>query len=172
LDSVLERKLVASCRRGDKCGYAALVKAYSGRVFAICLGVLGDRDHAEDVAQQTFLKAFTDINELRDSEQFGAWIGRIARNLCIDFLRRQKCRRKGIRRVQVEPGGSRDYSRLEDAVARLPAKYRIPLMLYYFNGRSTKTLAETLRISEGAVHTRLSRARKRLRKLLDQGDKK
>jgi RNA polymerase sigma-70 factor (ECF subfamily) len=147
------------------------MKAYSGRVFAICLGVLGDTDHAEDLAQQTFLKAFTDISKLRDSEQFGAWIGRIARNLCVDFLRREKYRRKGIRTVQVEPGGSKDYSRLEDALARLPARYRIPLMLYYFNGRSTKTLAKTLRISEAAVHTRLSRARKQLRKLLDQGDK-
>ena len=61
MDSDLEKKLVAFCRNGDKSAYSRLVDAYSGHVFAICLGVLGNGHDAEDVAQQALLKGFVDI---------------------------------------------------------------------------------------------------------------
>ena len=164
----LEKKLVASCRNGDASAYTGLVKAYSGHVFAICFGMLGNSHDAEDLAQQTLLKGFTDINQLRDDEQFGAWIGRITRNLCIDFIRRQKRKRNTLaQRVAAGQKSSKEYAGLEGALAKLPQDSRLALMLYYFDGRSTKTIAETLEISQSAVHARLSRARKQLRKLLD-----
>jgi RNA polymerase sigma-70 factor (ECF subfamily) len=167
-----ERKLAATWHKGDRLAYAGLVKVYSRRVFAICLGMLGNVDDAEDVAQQALLKGFTDIEQLRDSEQFGAWIGRIARNLCIDLLRRRKRERNALAR-QTEAGenNSGAYPELQDALARLPRRYRLALMLYYFDGRSTENIAETLQISRAAVYARMSRARKRLRKLLEtEGD--
>jgi RNA polymerase sigma factor (sigma-70 family) len=171
LNSFLEKKLVASCRSGDKSAYADLVRAYSGRVFAICLGILGNTHDAEDIAQQALLKGFTAIAELRDSERFGVWIGRIAKNLCTDFLRRQGRKRNAVRkRAEIKPGGSKDYGRFKDALARLPEQYRMPLMLYYFDGMSTKNIAETLETSETAIHKKLSRARNQLRKLLDFGE--
>ncbi|MHC4464510.1 MAG: RNA polymerase sigma factor, partial [Planctomycetota bacterium] len=71
----------------------------------------------------------------------------------------------------VSESSSRGYPELEDALARLPRRYRLVLMLYYFDGRSTENIAETLQINEAAVYARMSRARKRLRKLLEtQGD--
>jgi len=144
------------------------VKAYSGRVFAICLGMLGHRDDAEDIAQQALLKGFTDINKLRDEEQFGAWISRIAKNLCIDFIRRRKRTQSIIaKRVWAAQSGSQEYSGLKSALGELSEEYRLALVLYYFDGRSTKSIAETLMISEAAAQTRLSRARKQLRKLLE-----
>ena len=164
----LEKNLVASCRNGDRSAYTGLVKAYSGRVFAICLGMLGHRDDAEDIAQQALLKGFTDIKRLRDEEQFGAWISRIAKNLCIDFIRRRK-REQSIlaKRVWVGQSGSKEYSGLKNALGELSEEYRLTIMLYYFDGRSTKNIAETMMISEAAAQTRLSRARKQLRKLLE-----
>ena len=172
MDGRLEKKLVASCRKGDASAYTGLVNAYCGRVFAICLGMLGNSHDAEDIAQQALLKGFMDINQLRDSEQFGAWIGRIARNLCIDFIRRQKRKRTALfERTALPQSSSKEYPELEGALAKLPEEYRLALMLYYFDGRSTETIAETLAISQAAVHARLSRARKQLRKLLsDKGD--
>lgn len=173
MNGYLEKKLVVSCRNGDKSAYKGLAKAYAGRVFAICLGILGSKEDAEDMTQQTLLKGFTDINELRNSEQFGVWIGRIAKNMCIDFMRRQKRRRNAmLERVRTVESNPREYSELEDALAKLPEQYRLALMLYYFDGRSTKNIAETLEMSQVAVHTRLSRARKQLRRLLSsEGDK-
>jgi len=167
LNGYLEKKLVASCRNADKSAYAGLVRTCAGRVFAICLGMLGDSHDAEDIAQQALLKGFTDINELRDSEQFGPWIGRIAKNLCIDFIRRQKRKRNALlQRAKADRRNSKQYPELEGALAKLPEEHRLALMLYYFDGRSTENIAETFNISEAAVHARMSRARKQLRKLL------
>lgn len=148
--------------------YAGLVKVYSSRVFAICLGMLGNIHDAEDVAQQALLKGFTDIEQLRDSDRFGTWIGRIARNLCVDFIRRRKREQKAFaRREAAGASSSKEYPEVEDALAKLPRRCRLALMLYYFDGRSSENIAETLQISQAAVYARISRARKRLRKLLE-----
>ena len=164
----LEKKLVASCRNADSSADTHLVKAYSGRVFAICLGMLGNTHDAEDVAQQTLLKAITNIKQLRRQEQVGAWISRIAKNLCIDFIREQKRRRSSLAEQAVASrNNSREYPELKRALAKLSEEYRLALMLYYFDGRSTKAIAETLEISEAAAQARLRRARKQLRKLLE-----
>ncbi len=169
----LEQELVAGCRNADNAAYTGLVKAHAGRVFAVCLGMLGNTDDAEDVAQQTLLKGLTDIDQLRDGEQFGAWICRIAKNLCVDFIRRQQRKRTALaQRYAPRARDSKEHPELQKALAELPEEYRLPLMLYYFNARSTKNIAETLEISRAAVHTRLSRARKQLRALLQrEGDK-
>ena len=174
------KKLTATWRKGDRLAYAGLVRVYSGRVFAICLGMLGNIHDAEDIAQQALLKGFADIDQLRDSDQFGAWIGRIARNQCIDFIRRRKREQKAFaKRAAVSEssspapafptklGGGEKYPELEDALAKLPRRYRLALMLYYFDGRSTENIAEALQIGRAVVYARMSRARKRLRKLLE-----
>lgn len=162
-----EKKLASSWRKVDRLAYAGLVKVYSRRVFAICLGMLGNADDAEDIAQQALLKGFAEIDRLRDSDQFGAWIGRIARNLCIDLIRRRKREHDAFaKRGGQAESSSKEYPELQDALARLPRRYRIALMLYYFDGRSTENIAEALQISQAAVYARMSRARKRLRQLL------
>jgi len=168
LNGRLEKQIVAFCRGGDKSAYTGLVKLYSGRVFAICLGMLGNNHDAEDIAQQALLKGFTHIKQLRDDERFGAWIVRIAKNLCIDFIRRQKRNRYALVERGVRPEReSNECPEIRGALAKLPQDSRLVLMLYYFDGRSTKNIAETFEISEAAVQTRISRARKQLRKLLE-----
>jgi RNA polymerase sigma-70 factor (ECF subfamily) len=167
LNSDSVKNLVASCRDGDKSAYAALVKAYSGRVFAICLGMLGNSHDAEDVAQQALVKGFSEIKHLRDNEQFAVWIVRIARNLCIDLIRRRRRERNAFAEgAAASKSCSEDHPELEAALAELREEYRLPLMLYYFDGHSIRNIAETLEISEAAAQARLSRARKQLRELL------
>lgn len=168
MNSDLEEKLVERCRKGDASAYAELVRAYSRRVFAICLAMLGDSHDAEDVTQQALLKGLSNVKQLRQDGRFGAWISRIAKNLCLDFLRRQKNRANALPdNFTAEVSGSKAYAELEEALAKLPEEYRLTLMLYYFDGRNAKNIAETLEVSEPAVHARLSRARKKLRKLLE-----
>ena len=168
----LEKKLVASCRSGNASAYASLAKEYSGRIFAICYGMLGNTHDAEDIAQQTLLRGFTNIKQIRRNEKFGAWISRIAKNLCVDFIRRQKRRQRlPVGRVVVGRSGTKQYPELERALAELSEEHRLALMLYYFDGRSAKAIAEAFEISEGAALARLSRARKQLRRLLQaKGD--
>jgi RNA polymerase sigma-70 factor (ECF subfamily) len=142
--------------------------------------MLGDTHDAEDIAQQALLKGLTGIRQLRDNEHFGAWISRIAKNLCIDFIRKHKHRhaafdspRRSVERTDYpEPlRGSPLRDKLQVALASLAEDASVVLMLFYFDGRSTKNIAETLDISQAAVQTRLSRARRQLRKLLEaEGD--
>lgn len=166
-----ERELVSRSRKGDKSAYTELVRAHSARVFAICLGLLGNRGDAEDAAQQVFLKGYTEIRRFRDPEKFSAWIGSIARNWCLDVLRRRRRGQQALaeRAAEQEAAGQeeqREYPELEAALAQLPEEDRLCLMLYYFDGRSAKSVAETFDISESAVHVRMSRARRKLRQLL------
>lgn len=162
----LEKKLVVACREGDRSAYAKLAKHYSGRIFAICLGMLRHRENAEDIAQQALLKALTNIKQLRDDQQFGAWIAQIAKNLCIDFTRKHK-RLFIIKREAVSQNSSKEYPEIQAALAKLSEEHRLALMLFYFDGQSTKNIAETLMISEALAQKRISRARKQLRKLLE-----
>ena len=160
---------MAACRDGDKSAYASLVREYAQQVFAICLGILGNPHDAEDLAQDALIKGFTKICRLRDTQRFAPWLMGIAHNLCIDFMRRRKRGREALI-LKIERGHSipEDYSELRQAIAQLPEQYRVPLMLYYFDDRKTESVAGTLGLSQAAVHARLSRARKELRKLLSQ----
>jgi RNA polymerase sigma-70 factor, ECF subfamily len=164
----IDRRLVDACRGGDSEAYAELVKRYSRSVFAVCLGTLGNVQDAEDVSQETFIKGLACIGQLRDGAQFGPWLTKVARNLCIDYARRKK---RGAEIVALQGGDRRrprdGHADLREAIARLSEKYRLPLMLYYFDGRSSESVASVLGISTDGVLTRLSRARRELRKLID-----
>ena len=167
-----EEKLVAACRDGDRSAYASLARSYSARIFAVCYGMLGNTHDAEDVGQQTLLRAFGNIGQIRRNERFGAWISRIAKNLCVDFIRKQK-RRRDLSTADVVAAreSSQEHPELKKALAELSQEHRLALMLYYFDGRSARGVAEAFEISEGAALTRLSRARKQLRRLLQaKGD--
>ena len=95
----MQENLVADICKVDKSAYTRLVKASASRVFAICFATVGNRADAEDIAQQAFLKGYSEIGHLRDSQQFEPWIARIAKNLCIDFLRRENRKTNGLYEV-------------------------------------------------------------------------
>ncbi|MEJ2720176.1 MAG: RNA polymerase sigma factor [bacterium] len=165
-----EKEMVMASLGGDRHAYNRLVSLHSSGVFAVCLGILRHVEDAEDAAQDAFIRGFDRLAQLRGKEQFGPWIRMIARNLCIDHLRRENRRRAAETEHQSEsepdPGPGQDHSDLEDAVMQLPEDLRIPLLVYYFDGRSSESLSKMLNISKAGVLTRLCRARKELRRLL------
>ncbi len=164
--------LIAACRDGDCYAYASLAGAYSGRVFAICYGILSSPEDAEDVARQTLLKGFVNIRQIRRNDSYGSWISRIARKLSVDFAHRRRRRRDiHAEALGADPQGSQDYLKLREVLDELSEEYRVALMLYYFDGRNAKAVAEALETSEDAAVARLSQARRQLRKLLQaKGD--
>ena len=107
MTSANDQQLVSACCNCDKTAYDALVDRYYRRVFAVCLGVLGSAHDAEDAVQEALLKGFERIGKLRTGNRFGAWVTQIARNVCIDHLRR--------RSADVE-GGDEDINRALDFV--------------------------------------------------------
>ena len=164
-----DKELVDAIRGGDTAAYATLVRRHSAHIFAVCLGILGNVGDSEDLAQETLVKAFNKIDSLRDRQQFSAWVTQIARNLCRDFLRSRKLHRQLLdenrERLTATPA---DYPALREALASLPEVHRLPLMLYYFDGHRTDSIAQALHLSRAGACTRLCRARKALRERLEE----
>lgn len=173
-------------KAGDPEAFAALVDAYSGMIYRLALKMLNDPDAAEDVLQETFIKAYRHIGRFDGRSRLGTWLYRIATNEALMMLRR---RRPEVVSLDEPPAGdaalseprqivdwcclpeeellsqeAREY--LERAVQQLSPALRSVFVLRDIEGLSTRETAEVLNISEAAVRTRLSRARLQLRELL------
>jgi RNA polymerase sigma-70 factor (ECF subfamily) len=165
-----------------------LVEAHYVRVYNLAYRMLGNEGDAADVTQEAFLRAFRALPRLREGAAAGPWIRRIATNLSLDVLRR---RRSGPFIASIDappPGGSgegagwdlidptgepeRALDQAEStrllyrAVGSLPANYRIVIVLYHMECLPVEAIAETLGIPAGTVKSRLSRARRELKRKL------
>lgn len=172
MDDQSNKKLVIAAKRGQKEAYAELVKRYYMDVFAVCLGILGNVDDAEDIAQDTMLTGFLKIRKLHKAERFGWWISQIAKNLCIDLLRRKKHVKAILAGLPMQ--GNQKISQNQDihqSIRQLPLELRLPLIMYYFDNKSTNKIAEKFNISHSGVCSRIKEARKQLHKLLTGREK-
>ena len=167
-----DENLVMVSRKGDKSAYALLVRRHYNRVFIVCLGVAGNIEDAEDATQEAMLKGYLQLKKLRNSSQYGPWVTKIARNLCINIVRRKQRTRKIIADKATAPVGIRsENERLHQAIGNLPQEIRQPLVLYYFDGQSVQTVASNLKVSTSVVYSRLRAAINELHWLLDgQGE--
>lgn len=184
-----ERRLVAAAQRGDVESFNALVRQYEGRVYNLCVRMLGDADSAADAAQDAFLSAFRNLRGFRGGS-FRSWMLRIATNTCYDVLRARK-RRPSIS-IDVETDDEDDSSPLQiadqaesptdfalrrelaAAIQRgldgLPDEQRIILILSDIEGLAYEEIAEVTNTNLGTVKSRLSRGRARLRDILKAGE--
>lgn len=173
-------------RAGDRAEFARFVEAYSGIVYRLALKILVNPQDAEDVLQETFIKAFRHLANFDGRSKLSTWLYRIATNEALMVLRRRKINPLSIDEpdndVQDEqepmqimdwcclPEGemmsaeARKY--LDSAIEQLPYSLRVVFLLREIEGLSTQETADVLNLSETAVKTRLSRARLRLRELL------
>jgi RNA polymerase sigma-70 factor (ECF subfamily) len=133
--------------------------------------MLHDPDDSEDMAQEALIKGMTKIHSLREGSQFAQWITRIAQNLCRDHWRITSRRRELLEQQKPETTITAESRApdLSEALQRLPEKYRVPLLLYYFDGQNAGSVARTLNISRAGASTRLARARRALRRILEVG---
>lgn len=169
MDECAKEHLIDADRHEDRMGYAALAQRHYRHVFALCLGILANVHDAEDVAQETMLKGLGNFRNLARPEQFESWILRIAKNLSVDLLRRRKRAKAALAARETRPGPETDEDHdLECALRRLPAELRLPLMMYYFEHKNARTVAETLGISHSSACQRIREARRQLHELLTE----
>jgi len=169
LNARLDNSVIRACQKGDKAAYAVLVKRHYKGVFALCLGMLGNVHNAEDATQEAMLKGFLRIKKLKRCDRFEWWILQIARNLCIDFLRRQKrIRASGVKEPRQTGHQTSDHDDLQQAVRRLPQELRVPLTMFYFDGKDARTIAGKLSISHSGACQRIRKARRQLHELLTE----
>jgi len=139
--------------------------------FRLAMSVLRNREDAEDVAQEAFLRAYRNFHRLRDRARFRAWLARIAWRLALD-RRRASARRERREQAVADPApaatvedlaASREFQeRLHRAMVELPEKLRMVLILAAIEGREMSEVARLLEIPEGTAKSRLFLARKRL----------
>lgn len=149
-----------------------LVEIYQLPLLRLCFAYLHDRHLAEDAVQETFLKAYRGMDAFRGEASEKTWLSRIAVNQCRD-LKKSGWFRHTDRRVTLDmlPQPADRPSEKDDAltlaVMALPVRLRETVLLYYFQDMTTVEIAQTLRVSQQAVSSRLMRARKRLRAALE-----
>jgi RNA polymerase sigma-70 factor (ECF subfamily) len=150
----------------------ALYETYRQPVLAYLTRLVSDRETAEDLCQETFIKAMRGWMGRDPAASERAWLYRIATNTAYDHLRRRRRIRfqtleagEGLEPAQVASVESQvaEQEPIRSALAQLPEIYRLPLVLHTCEGRSTQEIAARLGVSNSAVKTRLFRARERFR---------
>jgi RNA polymerase sigma-70 factor, ECF subfamily len=160
-------KLVESAAKGDRQAYGELVGRYYRPVLLECLAVLGRLHDAEDAAQETLLKGFTKLPTLRNPAQFPAWIRAIAKNACLNRLRKPKAA-AGLDPDREAAKADADYGDLYEAISLLPMELRTSLLMYYFDGQDVKSVAQQLCVSPSTVYGRLQTALRQLSERLSE----
>lgn len=178
--------LVQKCKGGDRGAFEILVVKYHRQIIALCYRLTGERESAEDLAQEAFLKAFRAIGSFREDSSFYTWLYRIAVNVCLTY--RSSHERKLAEAAIRESGNDENSMPLEfgateqtpekrvlqkelgaeirKALEGLPDDFRSALLLREIDGLSYEEIAEILDVPPGTVKSRIFRGREELKKKL------
>lgn len=165
-----------------KVDFDALYRDHYTRVLGLCRHLLGDSAQAEDAAQEVFVRAYRGMHQYDPHQPFAAWVLSIARNHCIDLIRR---RGRGPRLfadpepelsyLEDESAGPLDTlirsasgSEIRAAIAALPDRYRLPIVLAYYQDASYQEIADELNVTSNHVGVLLLRGKQLLRHALDE----
>ena len=185
-----DQEVVRHAARGREAAYRELIRRYQRPVFSLVYRMVRDRELAEDLTQETFIKVLNAIESYRPEYKFSSWIFKIANNAAIDQLRRRSLNTLSLdgspnaesadaieaTTLQISDGNesqldevtSRELgSQIERAIATLRPEYRSCILLRHIDGRSYEEIAEMLDLPLGTVKTYIHRARNELRILLE-----
>jgi len=173
-----DAQLINAARSGERAAFNELVTRHKALTYRLIRRYLGDADEAYDVLQETFVAAWLALSRFDPQQPFAPWLRAIALNKCRDYGRRASVRIRMLTlfaRDPTSPGragpldseqGSAEVSgrrqRLDQAISRLPSKYKEPLLLTLVSGLSQREAAEELGLTEKAVEMRIRRAKRHL----------
>jgi len=189
LKQAADKQLVASALKGDEAAYRELLERFRRPVFSLIYRMIGDREQAEDLAQESFVKAFNNLDSYNPKYRFSSWLFKIANNHAIDHLRRAKLSTVSIHgsphatnpereeetRIVLE---TKDESpeqeimalelggEIEEAISRLRPDYQTAVILRHIENRPYEEIAEIMDVPIGTVKTLWHRARAELREAL------
>ncbi len=181
-----DQEVVLLARGGREAAYRELVRRYERPVFALLYRMVRDRELAEDLAQETFIKALNAIESYRPEFKFSSWIFKIANNAAIDHLRRRELDTlsldgsphaetpEAMQATALQIGARQESpldavearelgGAIEAAIGRLRPEYRSCILLRHVEGRAYEEIAEILNLPLGTVKTYIHRARNELR---------
>lgn len=168
----MDRELLLRARAGDVEAFDVIVLAKGELLFRTALAILGSEADARDAVQETLIKAWRSLPDLRDVNRFDAWLGRSLINQCRDALRRRgRVREIGPDQGTFDPPAAKPAEMSSDllaAFARISVDHRAILVLHHLHGYGVREIGAWLGIPSGTVKWRLSRARRALRVELDR----
>jgi RNA polymerase sigma-70 factor (ECF subfamily) len=172
----IDPELLAACRCGDRSAFRALFETYQDKVYSISLRYAGNHGEALDIAQDVFVKLFSQIQTFRGDSSFETWLYRLVVNRCLDHRRRLRrivpLFELAVERFRVKERITGDLIRSEarqsvrTAIARLSSELRMAVILRYTQGLSYEQMAEAMSCSKGTVASRLNRAHQQLSRRL------
>ena len=183
-----ESELIKKSAEGNSDAFEMLIAPYMQPVVNHAYMMLGDKEDAYDMAQETFVKAFVSLKSFGGQSSFKTWLFKIATNVCLDFLRKKK-RRPNVLSLTVadedaaavmcdvadtkfSPDKIFESNELKDvilkAIGSLDAEYRAAIMLRELEGMDYKSISKVLGVSLGTVKSRINRARLQLREKLSE----
>jgi RNA polymerase sigma-70 factor, ECF subfamily len=182
-----DEELMEEIVRGSEAAFAALVTRYQGRIINLVCRLINDRDRAQEIAQETFLRVFIHRQRYRPSGKFSTWLYTIAMNLAKNEIRRRVRARGAVSLDKLleatgdsggfvadpAPGPDKIYrqrdigAKVEAAISRLPKKFREVIVLRDVQQLSYEEIGDLLKIPGGTVRSRINRARMALKDLLD-----
>ena len=148
--------------------FSRQVETLGPTLFRVAFAILRNRTDCEDAAQNAVLKAYRNLDSLKQRRYFKTWLIQILKNECFDMLKRRRPT------IDVEGQGELSYEMavpdldLNRAFDRLSPEERLAITLYYYEGYDTREIAQLTEVSEGTVRSRLSRGRASLRNLLQE----
>jgi RNA polymerase sigma-70 factor, ECF subfamily len=184
-----DQEIVLLARAGRETAYRELIRRYERPIFALIFRMVRDRELAEDLSQETFIKALNAIESYRPEFKFSSWIFKIANNAAIDHLRRRELDTlsldgsphaetpEAMQATALQIGARQESpldtveakelgGAIEVAIARLRPEYRSCILLRHVEGRAYEEIAEILDLPLGTVKTYIHRARNELRQAL------
>lgn len=172
--SVLHIELVEKCKANDRQAQMKLYRQYCDGMFCVAMRFVKNVDDAEDVLQESFIKAFQRIEQFKGEVTFGAWLKRIVVNRCIDFLKSKHQQTVELKESYLHMAEDHDWSveegisiaQVKEAIEELSQKYRYVVQLYLVEGYDHAEISEILGITETASRTRLLRGKAQLKEKL------
>ena len=191
LSGLADPAVVELARKGSEAAYRELLTRYERPVFSLIFRMVRDREMAEDLAQETFVKVLNNIDRYSPDFKFSSWLFKIANNLTIDHLRRRRVDTISIEgapdavtaesakatSISIVAGDESPLAELESrelgqsierAIAKLRPEYRACILLRHVEDRSYEEIAEIVKLPLGTVKTYIHRARHELRAALDE----
>ena len=168
----IHTKLIDGARKGDQQSMYKLYKLYVQAMYNTCTRMVSNQYDAEDIIQESFVKAFNNLDSFRGESSFGSWLKRIVINQSITFLRKKKQDFLEIENIQIPSDGNEenfpqiDPKLVHESIKSLPEKARVVLNLYLLEGYRHKEIAEILKITESTSKSQYLRAKQLLREKL------
>lgn len=182
MESLSTKQWIEQYQRGEKKAFSKIYKAYYKKVYYVALKISRNQADAKDIAQETFLQVEKSLGSLKEVDVFDQWLNRIIISKASDLFRKNKTssfpeehpvfqtskEERSYMLPEAQLHFHSDQEMLQYFIDQLDMKYRIVLVLSYFNNMKIKEIASTLEIPEGTVKSRMSTGKEQLKEMIEQ----